>query len=62
MTRELVDIACRVVVETDKAYCIHDGTKEVWLPKSLVEWHQTPGKAFGIMVIPYFLAHERGLI
>ena len=62
MTRELVDIACQVIAETDKAYRIDDGDKKVWLPKSQVEWHPTPGKAFGVMVVPYFTAHEKGLI
>jgi hypothetical protein len=63
MSRELVDITCRVIVETDKAYRIDDGAISCWLPKSQVEWHPAvPGKTIGTMVVPEFIAKEKGLI
>lgn len=63
MSRELIDIACVVVLETAKAYQIDDGTTKCWVPKSLVEWHEPdPGKTVGTMVIPEFICKEKGLI
>jgi hypothetical protein len=32
---ELIDIACEVRGETDKAYRIFDGTVTAWVPKSV---------------------------
>jgi hypothetical protein len=34
---DIIDVAGELRRETDRAYLIFDGTKEVWLPKSLVE-------------------------
>lgn len=55
---DIVDIAGDLRHETGKAYLIFDGTKEVWLPKSLVERdaeHNT-------FAMPEWLAKDKGLI
>lgn len=58
MKSDLVDIACEIKRETEKAYLIFDGDKEVWLPKSQVEWDQDAKT----MAMPEWLATEKGLI
>lgn len=64
MSRELVDIACEVLRETGAAFHICDGVNTVWLPKSQVEHHPNddPRKRASIMVMPEWLAKEKGLI
>lgn len=57
---KLVDIACFVRTETPRAYLIGDGHREVWVPKSQVEMHDE-GKSH-VCVMPYWMAHEKGLI
>jgi hypothetical protein len=54
---QLIDIACKVVGETDKAWRINDGTKVEWLPKSQVE-----NNGDGTFTIPEWLAKEKGFI
>ena len=34
---EIIEIACTVDWETDKALLINDGTQKEWLPRSLLE-------------------------
>ena len=60
----LIEITCIVRKESDKAYLVtDDGRLEHWLPKSQVEWHAPdPGKKAGIMVMPEWLAQEKGFI
>ena len=53
---DLIDIACEVRHETEKATLIFDGTKEVWLPKALVEIED------GEATMPEWLALDKGLI
>jgi hypothetical protein len=55
---DLVDIAGAVRRESDKAVLFFDGTKEVWLPKSLVEWDAGERT----MAMPEWLAQDKGLI
>jgi hypothetical protein len=65
MSAPLIDVAVEVVRETEKAFQVsEDGGKTlVWLPKSQVEWHQDkPGKMVGTMVMPEWLAKDKGLI
>ena len=40
---DIVDVAGELRRETDKAFLIFDGTKEVWLPKALVEYDPHDG-------------------
>lgn len=35
---DLVDIKAELIHETEKAYLINDGDREVWIPKSQVEF------------------------
>lgn len=63
MSRELVDVCVAVIGETDSAYRIEDGDTKCWVPKSQVEWHPSgPGSRIGTMVVPEWLALEKGLI
>lgn len=62
---ELVDVEGELVkpFETEKAFLFYDGRNEAWLPKSLVEWHpDKPHSKAGIMVMPRWLAEERGMV
>lgn len=54
---DLVDIAGELRHETDKAFLIFDGDKEVWLPKSQVENNDD-----GTFAMPEWLAKDNGLI
>jgi N-acetylglucosamine-6-phosphate deacetylase len=58
MKSDLIDIACEIKVETDKAILINDGTKEVWLPKSQVEINREDKE----VTMPEWLAKEKELI
>lgn len=55
---DLVDIAGELRHETEKAFLVFDGTKEVWLPKSQVE-HDPKDRTFAM---PEWLAKAKGLI
>jgi hypothetical protein len=55
---DLVDVAGELRRETDRAFLIFDGSKEVWLPKALVE-HDEDDRTFAM---PEWLAKEKGLI
>jgi hypothetical protein len=54
---DLVDIAGELRHETERAYLVFDGSKEVWLPKSQVE-----NNGDGTFAMPEWLAFEKGLI
>jgi hypothetical protein len=54
---ELIDIAAGIRVETEKAWLLHDGTKEAWVPKSQVE--RNPD---GTFTMPVWLAKDKGFI
>lgn len=56
----LVDIACQVRKETNKAWLIHDGTKTEWVPKSQVEIYEDATGTTCTM--PEWLAQEKGFI
>lgn len=53
----LTDIAAKVVRETEKAWLIDDGAKQVWIPKSQAE--KNPDNTF---TLPEWMALEKGLI
>lgn len=56
---KLVDVFCRVLRETDKAYQIdHGGREPAWVPKSQVEWDKTDGT----MTMPEWLAKEKDIL
>ena len=58
--KELCDIAGELVApfETEKAWRFYDGNKLCWLPKSQCEWDPDSN----VMVVPEWLAKEKGLI
>jgi hypothetical protein len=52
---DLVDITAELRRETEKAWLVFDGSKEVWLPKSQVERERN------VFTMPSWLAGEKGL-
>lgn len=68
MPSEYVEIEGELVkpYDTEKAYHFEfDDGKTAWLPKSLVDWHPSPTTAsryWGTMVMPRWLAEERGVV
>lgn len=56
---KLTDVAAEFRRESPsgKAWLVFDGTKEVWLPKSMVERNDD-----GTFTMPEWLAKEKGLI
>lgn len=55
---DLIDIAAELCRETGKAFLMFDGDREVWLPKSLVEYDPDGGT----FAMPEWLAKDKGLI
>lgn len=55
---DLVDIACELRAETDKALLVFDGAIEVWLPKSHVEFDRERK----IVTLPEWLATAKGML
>ena len=53
-----IDIAGELRNETEKAWCLFDGTRYVWLPKSQCEWDADAQT----MAMPTWLAKDKGLI
>lgn len=58
---DLVDVTVTFVRESERAWCVNDGTKDVWIPKSKGELER---QARGVceLTIPEWLAKEKGLI
>ncbi len=54
---KIIDLALEYRHETALAYLVHDGHKDVWLPKSLVEYD---GQS--IFTMPEWLGKREGLI
>jgi hypothetical protein len=51
--------------DTERAYLFYSGVgKPMWLPKSQVEWHEKDKDHIneGTMVIPRWLAVDKGLV
>ena len=55
---DIIEIAGELRHETEKAYLLFDGDKEVWVPKAQCEWDQQEK----VMQMPEWLAHSKGLI
>lgn len=61
--RQFVEIECKILRETEKAFLVGDGKTSAWLPKSMVEWHpKASGSLSGTMVVPESLATDKGLV
>lgn len=54
---ELFDVAAELRHETERAFLLFDGDKEVWVPKSLVENNED-----GTFTMPLWLAEKHGLV
>ena len=51
--------------ETEKAYCVYDGAREVWIPKSQTQEARQIGgnnSSDWEFTIPEWLAKEKGII
>lgn len=63
---EVVEIACEVKRQTDKAWLVFDGAREVWIAKSQISDYVEEQGLIGTKVtsvfVPLWLAHEKGLI
>lgn len=63
-SKEFTEIACQVRYKTDRAVLIHDGVREVWIPRSLIEDPDPEDMEIGshiTLLIPEYLATEKGL-
>jgi hypothetical protein len=58
MKSDLIDLALELRHETARAYLIHDGHKDTWLPKSMVEYDEQDK----VFTMPEWLAQREGLI
>mgnify|MGYP001619172561 CR=1 FL=1 len=58
---KLIDIAVEIRHETAAAWLVHDGHRDVWLPKSQVEVHYEHNKST-IVTLPEWLAKAKELI
>ena len=54
---DIIEIAAEKRRETDQAFCLYDGAKAAWVPKSQVE--QNPD---GTFTMPEWLAQDKGFI
>ena len=62
---KVIEITVRLHHETEKAVLVSDtgvGDDAVWLPKSQVEVYETDRAGNRILVLPEWLALEKGLI
>jgi hypothetical protein len=55
---DIIEIAGELRHETEKAYLLFDGDKEVWIPKNIGEW-DAHSKT---MQMPEWFALQKGLI
>ena len=55
---DIIDIAGELRHETDKAFLLFDGDKEVWVPKSHGEWDPYNR----VMQMPEWMALQKGLL
>jgi len=61
MKSDLVDIKCRVIRETDKAWLVDDGRRREWLPKSQCEI-EFVSERLSVATMRQWLARDKGLI
>ncbi len=55
--RELVDIEAEILIETEKAFRLYDGSVTEWVPKSQVE-----DNGDGTFTMSVWLATEKGFV
>lgn len=54
---DIIEIEAKLRRETDKAFLLYDGKKEVWVPRAQVEDNDD-----GTFSMPEWLALDKGLI
>lgn len=60
---ELVEVDVEVITETENAYLIFDGTRESWVPKSLVkDYTEKPDGTISSIFVSEFIAMEKRFI
>ena len=59
MDNEMCEFAVELVHETERAYKVNDGHKDIWLPKSQVMFVGSKGN---IVEVPKWLAKKTGLL
>lgn len=63
MKPNLIDLDLKLLVKTPKAILVTDETREVWLPKSQVEYYYTDERKKLVRVtMEQSLAEEKGLV
>ncbi len=62
MAREIIDICVTLKHDKVLAILVNDGTKDVWLPKSIIEYEKDRGKETYTVTLPHWLAIEKGLV
>ena len=61
MKSELRDYAVKLITETPKAWLVHDGKKDFWIPKSVGELElNRDGKTY-TLTVPAYWAVNKGL-
>lgn len=60
------DVTCEMKFETPKAICYNDGSKDFWVPKSLIasEDVQVVNNETGTitLTVPFWFARDKGLL
>jgi hypothetical protein len=54
---DIIEIAAELRHETDKAFLLHDGDRQAWVPKAQVE-----NNSDGTFSMPEWLALDKGFI
>lgn len=57
-----IEITLDVMRETEKAYLVSDGDTECWIPKSQVSDMELLRDTTYAVLMPEWLAHDKGLI
>jgi len=62
MADETYEFCCDIVRETSDAYLVSDGENEYWIPRSQVKSENQIGNNEYELIIPEWLANEKGII
>lgn len=57
---KLIDLAVEIRHDTPNAWLVHDGHRDVWVPKSQCEVTETRGPS--VITMPEWLAKDKELI
>lgn len=61
-SKQLEDISVKLLHETPRAWCVDDGTKRVWIPKSQAELSEVSASGTFTLTAPRWLLKDKGLI